>query len=311
MTWKDHLKRLKNEFENLIAEPQAQQQTQQPPPQAYAPPQQQQQPMGAQPGQVYWQPQFRPDNPVSNDWDAKIGNADGWGNQELEYYTADQQNAFYTPDGKLVLRALANNNNPNPEQKYTSARLVSRQTLSRDQGVLTAVILSPCAEGIWPAFWLLPQEPFSWPVDGEIDIAETWNGDLENHTCLHWGQHHEPEKHRVLGTRIPDMQYRPVKYDFAWIQPGGQAGQGRMIWYIDGRPIMKAEIPAGTRPLREMTILLNVAMGGNVCGGKVPADGYYDMVVHTLFLGSEPEYGGWHRFDADWGNPATPLGNTY
>ena len=82
-----------------------------------------------------------------------------------------------------MLRAVANNGCPNPEQKYTSARLVSRQTLARDQGVLTAVILSPCAEGIWPAFWLLPQEPFAWPTDGEVDIAETWNGDRANHSC--------------------------------------------------------------------------------------------------------------------------------
>lgn len=82
-----------------------------------------------------------------------------------------------------------------------------------------------------------------------------------------------------------------------------------MIWYIDGRPVMKGDIPAGTRPMRDMTILLNVAMGGNVCGGKTPADGHYDMVVHSLYMGSEPEYGGWHRFEADWA--AAPMGNTY
>jgi hypothetical protein len=101
MPWKDHLKRLKNEFENLVGEPQAQNQNQNqqyypPPP---PPPPQGQQPMGGQQqqqqGHVYWQPQFRPDAPVSAEWDAKIGNGpDGWGNQELQYYTADQQNAF-------------------------------------------------------------------------------------------------------------------------------------------------------------------------------------------------------------------------
>ncbi|CVK85855.1 related to endo-1,3-beta-glucanase [Fusarium proliferatum] len=308
MAWKDHLKRLKNEFENLVGEPQAQNQQQHPPPPGPPPPQQ---PIGGQQqGHVYWQPQFRPDVPITQEWDAKIGNGpDGWGNQELQYYTADQQNAFHTPDGKLVLRAVANNSSEDHEKRYTSARLVSRQTLSRDQGVLTAWITSPCATGIWPAFWLLPQEPFSWPTDGEVDIAETWNGDLENHSCLHWGHHHEPHKHRVLGTKIPDMQHRPVRYDFAWLQSGGQPGQGRMIWYIDGRPVMKGDIPEGTRPMREMTILLNVAMGGNVCGGKTPADGYHDMVVHSLYMGSEPEYGGWHRFENDWA--ASPMGNTY
>lgn len=210
-----------------------------------------------------------------------------------------------------MLRAIANNASPNSEQRYTSARLVSRKTLGRNEGILTAVIQSPCAEAIWPAFWLLPQEPFSWPVDGEIDIAETWNGDLENRTCLHWGHHHEPEKHRVLGTKIPDMATRPVRYDFAWVQPGGEPGQGRMIWYIDGRPVMKAEIPSGTRPIRDYTILLNVAMGGSVCGGKMPADGQHDMVVHTLFMATEPEHGGWHRFENDWASHRTPFGNTY
>lgn len=188
---------------------------------------------------------------------------------------------------------------------------MSKQTLSRDRGVLSAVILSPCASGIWPAFWLLPKEPFSWPVDGEIDIAETWNGDQENRSCLHWGHHHEPQKHRVLGTRIPNMRSRPIKYEFAWDQPGGQAGQGRMVWYIDDRPVMKAQVPAGTRPLRDMTVLLNVAMGGSVCDGKIPANGFYDMVVYTMNMSTELEHGGWARFDADWNNPATSTGNTY
>lgn len=210
-----------------------------------------------------------------------------------------------------MIRALANNAANTPEQKYTSARLVSKTTLGRDEGVLTAFITSPCAEGIWPAFWLLPKEPFNWPVDGEIDIAETWNGDRENRTCLHWGQHHEPDKHRVLGTNIPDMHSRPVRYDFTWQQPGGEAGQGRMLWYIDGKAVMKASVPGGTRPLRDMTILLNVAMGGNVCGGKTPSDGYYDMIVHIMYLSSELEGGGWGRFEADWQHDATPHGNTY
>ncbi|KAF7560162.1 hypothetical protein G7046_g4003 [Stylonectria norvegica] len=252
---------------------------------------------------------IHPSVPVSAEWDAKLGNADGWGNQELEHYTANAENAFNTPEGKLVLRAIANNAAPSPEQRYTSARLVSKQTLQRDKGVLTAVVLSPCAEGIWPAFWLLPQEPFSWPVDGEIDIAETWNGDRENRTCLHWGHHHEPQKHRVLGTKIPDMHSRPVRYDFAWDQQS--AGQGRIVWYIDGKAAMKGHWPEGTRPLREFTILLNIAMGGNVCAGKTPADGTYEMVVEKLFLGSEPENGGWARFETDWHNPGIVLGNTY
>ncbi|KAG5951396.1 hypothetical protein E4U53_003181 [Claviceps sorghi] len=320
MSWKDKLKSLKAEFEGIInsrdghsqQSPHGKYQNldQQPPP-----PPMNTRPPASGPGpsfHTYWTPRFHPDTAVHVEWDAKLGNGpDGWGNQELQHYTCSPNNSFHTPNGQLVVRALANNASSSPEHRFTSARLVSRTTLGRDHGVLTAVILSPCAEGIWPAFWLLPQEPFSWPTDGEIDIAETWNGDRENRSCLHWGHHHEPRKHRVLGSKIHDMHNRPVRYDLAWQQPGGKAGQGKLLWYIDGRPVMKASIPEGTRPMRDMTILLNVAMGGNVCAGKTPRDGYYDMVVYSMCLASELERGGWDRFEADWASEDTPEGNTY
>ncbi|OAA75076.1 Concanavalin A-like lectin/glucanase [Akanthomyces lecanii RCEF 1005] len=337
MPWKDRFNQIKNEFKGIMGGGQQQQQQpqqyyqQQPPPvpgnypgnnqqlPPPVPPHPDQQGGGQPPpvpqhpppgSRVFWQPQFLPHVPISHEWDAKTGHGtDGWGNHELQNYTDQSQNAFHTQDGRLVLRAVANNSAGDGDQKYTSARLVSKQTLTHDRGVLTAVILSPGAEGIWPAFWLLPREPFAWPTDGEIDIAETWNGDGENHSCLHWGQHDQGDKHRVLGTRVPDMHRRPVQYDFAWDQTGG--GQGRMIWYIDGRPVMKCSVPEGTRPLRDMTVLLNVAMGGDVCQGKVPRDGAYDMVVFAMSMAHEMENGGWGRFDYDWGHPAISGGNPY
>lgn len=72
-----------------------------------------------------------------------------------------------------------------------------------------------------------------------------------------------------------------------------------MVWYIDGQAVMKASIPAGTRPMKDYKIILNVAMGGNVCQGKLPVDGTYDFVVHELKMCEEP-IGGWGQFGADW-----------
>lgn len=131
---------------------------------------------------------------------------------------------------------------------------------------------------------------------------ETWNGDKMNHSCLHWGFFNAQDwnKHITQTTDIREMDQRPVRYDFAWDQPGGQPGQGRMIWWIDGRPVMKAPIPPGTRPMRDFTVLLNVAMGGNVCAGQIPRDGAYDMVIHHIALSGDPENGGWARFENDW-----------
>ncbi|RMZ90628.1 hypothetical protein DV736_g2142, partial [Chaetothyriales sp. CBS 134916] len=236
---------------------------------------------------VYWRAKFDPNSAVSEEWEHKQGDH-GWGNNELQNYTDSPQNSFYSGDGKLVLRAISQGG------RYTSARLVSRQRLSKPRGCLTAWLTSPCDSGIWPAFWLLPFEPFSWPTDGEVDIAETWNGDLENHSCLHWG-FYTPEdgwKHRVRGTRISDMAQRAVKYEFAWEQDEQGGGKSRLVWWIDGRPVMKAPIPDGQRPMRDFQVIVNIAMGGNVCQGQRPRDGTYDFVVHEVSMSDEPE-GGW------------------
>ncbi|KAJ9608922.1 hypothetical protein H2200_006693 [Cladophialophora chaetospira] len=260
-----------------------------------------QQPLPPQP-KVYWQPKFDPGVPVSQEWEHKTGNNNGWGNNEIENYTAEAGNSFYTPNNLLVLRATSTPSNPDPSRKYTSARLVSHQRLSRPQGSLTAVLTLPCAPGIWPAFWLLPYEPFSWPTDGEVDIAETWNGDGVNHSCLHWGFYtpQDKAKHRVIGTPVRDMQAgRPIKFEFAW-QQDPSSRKGRMIWWIDGQAVMKAPIPPDmNRPLADFVVLLNIAMGGNVCQGKMPREGSYDFVVHEMRMVEEPE-GGWSRFDRDW-----------
>ncbi|KAI1501892.1 glycoside hydrolase family 16 protein [Biscogniauxia marginata] len=259
---------------------------------------------------VYWRANFSPGIPVSQEFDQKQGHGDpwGWGNNELENYTSDSSNSFYTADNKLVVRAVSQQAHPDPEARNTSARLVSRQTLARPDGCLTAWLTMPCAEGIWPAFWLLPREPFVWPHEGEVDIAESWNGDCQNHSCLHWGFYtpEDAQKHLVRQTHIPDMPRRPIRFDFVWQcsgtgvrGDGKSAGGGRLMWYIDGRPVMKNLMPPGTRPIEDWCILLNVAMGGNVCQGKVPRDGAYDLVVHGLQM-SEALDGGWERFDQNW-----------
>lgn len=247
----------------------------------------------------YFQPKLDPSVPVSQNFRYELG-SHGWGNNELQNYVDLPANSFHTPSGKLVIRAIANSGAPDG-QKYTSARLTSHQTLSRNRGSLTVRLTAPCASGVWPAFWLLPADPFSWPTDGEVDIFESWNGDRINHSCLHWGHFNGEDywKHRVRENSIPDMD-RPDGhvFNFVWDQPDNGHG-GRLIWFIDGQPAMRAEIPAGTRRLADFRIIANVALGGNVCNGLIPRDGSYDLVVHDLKFDEQP-VGGWEGFNRAW-----------
>ncbi|KAH6647078.1 hypothetical protein BKA67DRAFT_650261 [Truncatella angustata] len=258
--------------------------------------------------QVYWH--MSTNAPVGQDFEQKQGHGEpyGWGNNELENYTASPENSFYTSDGKLILRAIARPGHRDLEARFTSARLVTRQTLSRPKGCLTAWLTMPAAEGIWPAFWMLPREPFHWPDEGEVDIAESWNGEVDNHSCLHWGFYNgeDAQKHLVRKTPIPDKAHRAVRFDFVWNceavrnnEDGKSAGGGRLMWLIDGRPVMKNLMPAGTRRIEDWCVLLNVAMGGTVCQGKIPREGIYDLVVHSLQMSDELD-GGWARFEHEW-----------
>ncbi|KAI9699856.1 MAG: hypothetical protein M1820_007031 [Bogoriella megaspora] len=256
---------------------------------------------------AYWHPTFHPTIPVSQHFQHEQG-AHGWGNNEAENYTDSSNNSFHTADHKLVLRAIANSSAPDHLARYTSARLISHQKLGRQRGCLVATITAPCASGVWPAFWLLPSQPFTWPTDGEVDIMETWNGDCVNHSCLHWGFYDGKDwnKHRVKETHIPSIgQQQGHNYGFAWEQPQDGKG-GKCVWYIDGQAVMKAGIPEGTRRMEDWKVIINVAMGGNVCQGKLPADGEYHLVIHDLKYCEEPA-GGWSTFERDWND--TPEGH--
>jgi len=250
----------------------------------------------------YWAPRFDGSSPVSHDFIHELG-AHGWGNNELQNYVSSSDNCFHH-EARLILRAIAYQGN------YTSARLKSRQHLDRQRGSLRVHASPPCATGVWPAFWMLPSDPFQWPNEGEIDIIETWNSDLTNHSCLHWGNYNGEDwnKHRVIDTHMPDMARAKGghTYEFVWDQPENGQG-GRLLWYIDGRAVMKASVPQGTRRMSDWMIIINVAMGGNVCQGKTPQDGYYDFVIYSLGLFEEPR-AGWRSFESDF--QSAPEGHT-
>lgn len=124
---------------------------------------------------------------------------------------------------------------------------------------------------------------------------EAWNGTLDNHSCLHWGQHDaaDANKHQVVKTRLPDLASpRGVLFSFAWFENPTTGGR-KLIWYIDGVPLMRASKPAGTPPLKEFRIMSKIAVGGTVNEGTLPADGTYEMVVRDWRRGMRLWVDGW------------------
>jgi beta-glucanase (GH16 family) len=107
--------------------------------------------------------------PDKSKWDYDIGGS-GWGNQELQFYTASRAENARVEKGHLIIEARKENREG---MKYTSARLVTKGKADWEYGRIEVKAKLPSGRGTWPAIWMLgATNPFNWPDDGEIDIME-------------------------------------------------------------------------------------------------------------------------------------------
>ena len=124
--------------------------------------------------ELVWSDEFNASALDPSKWVVDTG-GEGWGNHELEYYTARPQNVT-TRRGKLVITALREKYTGSDQvsREYTSARLKSQGKFSQAYGRFEARIKIPYGQGMWPAFWMLGDDidTASWPNCGEIDVME-------------------------------------------------------------------------------------------------------------------------------------------
>ena len=109
--------------------------------------------------------------PNSEIWNYDTGTGiDGWGNNELQYYTDRSENVT-VQNGLLVISAIEEDYNG---ASFTSAKLLTKGKFSQAYGRFEARIKVPGGSGLWPAFWLLGEniDVDGWPQCGEIDIME-------------------------------------------------------------------------------------------------------------------------------------------
>ena len=99
-----------------------------------------------------WSDEFEGSTIDTDKWTFEIGTgANGWGNNEWQYYTDRSENA-YIKDGVLHIRA---NKESYEGASYTSARMITKGKFSFTYGTVEARIALPTGKGIWPAFWML------------------------------------------------------------------------------------------------------------------------------------------------------------
>lgn len=210
-----------------------------------------------------WSDEFNQPDGTSPDpakWGFETG-GNGWGNNELEYYTARTNNAVIM-DGKLVIQARPENYGGKP---ITSARLLTKDKWSWTYGRFEARIKIPRGQGIWPAFWMLGTNigTASWPACGEIDIMENIGREPGKvHGTIHGPGYSGdagiggPYSLPAGGTFADDFHVYTVDCE-----------SNSIVWYVDHQPYFKvtpARLPKGTAWVynHPKFLLLNLAVGG-------------------------------------------------
>jgi beta-glucanase (GH16 family) len=195
----------------------------------------------------------------------------GWGNHELEFYTARPENASLDGQGHLAIWAIRESYQGS---SYTSARLISKGLVERTHGRFEARLKLPSGQGLWPAFWLLGADldVNTWPACGEIDIMEYRGQETQRVT----GSLHGPGysggaaltgNRDLAGSATFDQDFHvfAVEWTPDWI-----------AWELDGviwQVITPSSMPANGRWVFDhpFFVILNLAVGGDYVGAPDPS----------------------------------------
>ncbi|MFO8145147.1 MAG: family 16 glycosylhydrolase [Candidatus Syntrophosphaera sp.] len=210
--------------------------------------------------------------PNSENWGYDLGYGDnGWGNDEWQLYTNDEQNVR-VEDGNLVISAVWDSVSyavpGKRDGSITSARLNTKNKFSFKFGKIQARIKVPTDTGMWPAFWMLGKnyDTAGWPQSGEIDIMEVsplLHGDKTTICTLHWWDD-ESESHNSFGQT--KQLKEPLSDDYHIYEV--EWDEQRVVGKIDDITYFVKVIDPGTMDefLKEFFLILNVAVGGNLGG---------------------------------------------
>ncbi|MBV7335120.1 family 16 glycosylhydrolase [Chloroflexi bacterium TSY] len=222
------------------------------------------------------EPAGTPPNPEF--WTYEIGDVtpdgkNGWGNDELQYYTDDLANAATDGLGNMVLTVRQDDGSRSCYYgpcEYTSARLISWRKAEFAYGRIESRILVPQGGGIWPAFWSLGTDIdlVSWPQTGEIDFME-FVGRLPNEI---FGTIHGPGYSGGASFGNVYDFGEPVFNDYHTFAIEWEPDLIR--WYVDDI-LYHTATPTDVAPNEwvfndPVFLLLNVAIGGNFGGAVDP-----------------------------------------
>lgn len=217
--------------------------------------------------ELVWSDEFEGEageSPNSNYWTYDIGRgSNGWGNQELQYYTDRPENVSLDGEGNLVITALRESYE---NAQFTSARIKTEGLVEHAYGRFEARLKTPYGPGLWPAFWMLGSNfsEVGWPQTGEIDIMELRGQEpSEIGGALHgpgYSAGNAISQSYTLSNSRFDTEYHVFAVE--WFED-------RIDYYVDDvryQSINRSDVPGEWVFNKPFFIILNVAVGGTYVG---------------------------------------------
>lgn len=202
-------------------------------------------------------------------WTIETGtgpHSDGWGNNELEYYRAE--NLGFTNDGGRSVLDITAKRESYGGRAYTSARIKTAAKRSFTYGRIEACMKLPMGNGIWPAFWMLGSSigNLGWPQCGEIDIMEMVGGsggtlsDSTTYGTIHYANAANQWRYVSAGSSLASGKFADGYHLF-----GVEWDAGSIKWFLDGAKFTEQQIGDAERTEFQSSffILFNLAVGGN------------------------------------------------
>ncbi|MCF8359205.1 MAG: glycoside hydrolase family 16 protein [Prolixibacteraceae bacterium] len=221
--------------------------------------------------------------PDSSKWSYDtVGNAWGWGNHELQYYTVEREENARVSDGTLKIAARKE---PFNGFGYTSARLITKGKGDWLYGRFEISAKLPDGRGLWPAIWMLSTdwEYGGWPESGEIDIME--NVGYDPHTIVAsvhtQSYNHKNGTQRNNTLEVPDNREKFHLYALEWDSVSINAFVDDSLYFTFTKESNNPNVwPFNKR----FHLLLNVAVGGDWGGAHGVNDSIFPASMEVDYV---------------------------
>jgi beta-glucanase (GH16 family) len=242
-----------------------------------------------------WSDEFVGSSLNDSSWTHQTGNGSdygiwGWGNNEQENYQAANTSVS---NGTLHITAKRETTTiGSTTYNYTSSRIRSYGKVSTTYGYVVAKMKLPAVQGMWPAFWMLPENAYQtkgWPTSGEIDIMEnrgreayqvggtTHSADASGGDSYHTGSY-------GLASSIDNWHVYAVEWTSETIQ---FSADGHVYNTVDRATWVNGNSAYGEGPApfnAPFHIIFNLAVGGNYDGGKLPPDNFASAAMDVDYV---------------------------